>query len=247
MVAIVYGLFGFLVGLLINVLADDLPLREKPRIPHCAECEAQFKPLFWSGLVRRLFGRGRCPACGVRESWRPALVEAGATLVFVLMWLRYRQLSAELVIYSLYLAIFVLIFVTDVEHRLILHVVTFPALLFALLASFFTVTPLAALLGALAGFVFFLLVYLLGERFFGSGAMGFGDVTLATVIGAMLGFPMVAIGLLVGIVTGGVIAGGLLLFRMRQMRSKVPYGPFLIAGGVATLLWGPQITAWLFR
>jgi leader peptidase (prepilin peptidase)/N-methyltransferase len=172
-------------------------------------------------------------------------VEIGSALMFVLMWLRYRELSAELVIYSLYLAIFVLIFVTDVEHRLILHAVTVPSLLFALAASFFTVTPLAAVLGALTGFVFFLLVFLLGERFFGAGAMGFGDVTLATVIGAMLGFPMVIVGLLVGIVTGGVIAGGMLLVRVRRMRSKVPYGPFLIAGGAATLLWGPQITTWL--
>jgi leader peptidase (prepilin peptidase)/N-methyltransferase len=189
---------------------------------------------------------GDCPACDSPRRWRPPLVEAGTALAFGLVWNRYGRLSAPLVITSLFLAIFILILVTDMEHRLIPHVVTFPGIAFALVSSLFTITPRLALLGAAVGFVVFYLLYLLGRLIYGPGALGFGDVTLSTLIGAAVGFPMVIVALLTGILAGGVITLALLLTGRRRLRSKVPYGPFLLIGGTITLLWGEHIFAWYF-
>ena len=237
-----YALFGLLLGALINVLADDLPERRRPQRPRCATCGHVYQTLWWFGLVRKL-GR-RCPACGTAERWRPPLVEVGLALVFALLWGRYQRLSGELLVISIYFATFALILITDMEHRLILHVVTLPAIAFALAASFLTVSPVAALLGAAVGFALFYAIYLIGGLAFGAGAMGFGDVTLATFIGAAVGFPLVVVALLTGILAGGVITLLLLLTRVRRLRSKVPYGPFLLIGAAITLLWGGRIVAW---
>jgi len=242
-----YILLGFLVGGLINLLADDLPERRRPGLPHCPECGHTHRPAHWLGMMRWLMGRGRCLACGARERWRPLLVEIGTASIFGLLWSRHGALSAELLATSVYFATFVLILVTDMEHRLILHAVTFPAIAFALLVSFFTVTPVSALLGAAIGFGLFFIIYLLGGLVFGAGAMGFGDVTLSTFIGAAAGFPLVVVALLSGILTGGVITFGLLLTGRRRLRSKVPYGPFLLVGATIALLWGEQIIAWYLR
>ena len=239
---LLYTLLGLLMGGLLNVLADDLPARRRPALPHCPQCGRTHRPARWLGLTRK-----RCPACGTRQPPRTRLVAVGTALIFALLWLHYQGLSAELLITSVYLAILALILVTDMEHRLILHVVTLPAITFALLASFFTVTPISALLGAAVGFGFFFLVYLLGGLTFGVGAMGFGDVTLATFIGTAAGFPRIIVGLLVGILAGGVITLGLLLTGRRRLRSKVPYGPFLIIGAVTALLWGEQIIRWYLQ
>ncbi len=236
---VLYALVGLVVGGIINALADDLPERRRPQTPHCPGCEQSYRPARWLGVTRR-----SCPNCGARERRRTWLIELGTALVFALLWWRFRVLSAELIVLSFYLSAFILILVTDMEHRLILHAVTFPSIAVALVASLVTITPRAALLGAVVGFVSFFIIYLLGGWVFGAGAMGFGDVTLATLIGAAAGFPMVVVGLLIGVLVGGVVTLGLLITRLRRLRSKVPYGPFLLAGGTAALLWGPQIIEW---
>ena len=187
---------------------------------------------------------GRCPACNAPERWRLLLVEVGTAITFALLWARYGGFSPQLLVTLVYFAIFILILVTDMEHRLILHVVTLPAITFALLASVFTVTPVSALLGAAVGFVVFFSIYLIGGLIFGAGAMGFGDVTLSTFIGAATGFPIVIVALLSGISAGGIITLLLILTRIRRLRSKVPYGPFLLIGAAIALLWGDQILAW---
>ncbi len=39
----------------------------------------------------------------------------------------------------------------------------------------------------------------------------------------------------------------LLVARVRGLRDYIPYGPFLIAGAVVTLLWGYPIAGWFLR
>jgi leader peptidase (prepilin peptidase)/N-methyltransferase len=240
----IFVVAGLLAGGIINILADDLPLRRRPGLPRCQET-GERRPLhLWLGTIRRLVTGGRCPQCGQPEGWRPVMVEVTTAATFGLLWALRGGWSARLVITAIYFAVFILIFVTDMEHRLILHVVTFPSIVFALLASPVTVTPMSAVLGAAVGFGIFFVIYLLGSWVFGSGAMGFGDVTLATLIGAAVGLPTVIVALLSGILAGGLITLFLLVTRMRRLRSKVPYGPFLLAGAAISLLWGPQIITW---
>jgi leader peptidase (prepilin peptidase)/N-methyltransferase len=240
----IFILAGLLAGGVINILADDLPLRRRPQLPRCQGTGERLPPHLWLGTIRRLLCGGRCPQCGQPEGWRPMIVEVATAATFGLVWVLQGGWSARLAITAIYFAVFILIFVTDMEHRLILHIVTFPSIIFALLASPVTVTPMSAVLGAAVGFGIFFLIYLLGHWVFGSGAMGFGDVTLATLIGAAVGLPTVIVALLSGILAGGVITLFLLLTRLRRLRSKVPYGPFLLAGAAIGLLWGPQIVNW---
>jgi leader peptidase (prepilin peptidase)/N-methyltransferase len=50
------------------------------------------------------------------------------------------------------------------------------------------------------------------------------------------------------IIIGAVVSLILLLTKMRGLRDPIPYGPFLIAGAMVTLLWGYSIAGWfLFR
>ncbi len=64
-------------------------------------------------------------------------------------------------------------------------------------------------------------------------AMGFGDVKLAGMLGAWLGFGPFVVGLLAAVVAGAVL--GLLL-----RRRKLPFGPYLAVGGWVALFWGAQ-------
>jgi prepilin signal peptidase PulO-like enzyme (type II secretory pathway) len=66
--------------------------------------------------------------------------------------------------------------------------------------------------------------------------MGAGDVKLAALIGLMVGFPRVLWALALGVLAGGVTSILLLLFRLRGLKSYIPYAPFLCSGAIITLV-----------
>jgi leader peptidase (prepilin peptidase)/N-methyltransferase len=93
--------------------------------------------------------------------------------------------------------------------------------------------------GAGLGFGVMLVVYLASR-----GGLGGGDITLATVLGATLGFPQIIAGLLVGFVLGGAVGIALLLLRLKGRKDVMPFGPALIGATLALLLVGPSIYGW---
>ena len=83
---------------------------------------------------------------------------------------------------------------------------------------------MAAVGMAVAGGIFLLLAIL------GRGALGLGDVKLAAAIGALGGFPVALVGLVIGIVAGGVAALLLLLTHRAGRKDTMAYGPYLALG-----------------
>lgn len=241
---IIFGVVGLFVGGLLNVLADDLPARIRPKRPHCPKCNHVHSVTHWLAIGRLLQG-GKCPECGLPTRRRAVWLELGTALVFGAMPALIEP-GLDLVIYTVYAAVLLLVIVIDVEHRLILHVVTFPTTAAALLVSFVLSdnTFLAAILGAVLSFVLFYLAYVIGRRFFGAGAFGFGDVTLAMTMGAMLGIHRVIFALVLGVVLGGLWSlVGLISGRMNR-HSYFAYGPFLAVGGLVMLAWGNAFLEW---
>jgi leader peptidase (prepilin peptidase) / N-methyltransferase len=241
---LVFALLGLLVGGLINVLADDLPARVRPRRPHCPDCDQAYNPSRWLALARLLQG-GKCPACGRAERRRTVVVEVATALAFVTLPSLISP-YVNLVVYSAYIAILILVIVIDLEHRLILHVVTLPTTALALLASLFVDdnSLLSAVIGAAAGFILFYLAYLLGQRLFGPGALGFGDVTLAMTMGAMLGFHRIIFALVLGVLLGGLWSVYAILTGRMNRQTYFAYGPFLALAGIAIIFWGNRLLAW---
>ena len=73
--------------------------------------------------------------------------------------------------------------------------------------------------------------------------LGFGDVTLAGLIGLIFGFPMGIVALFAGIFIGGLFGIGLLIAR-RKRKLLFPYGVFLGLGPIITLFAGTRIFDW---
>lgn len=242
---ILFVVLGFLVGGLVNQLGTDLPARRRPTRPHCRYCGRERPWWQWLALPSFLVGRARCPSCGAPIRLRHPLVEIGLAATYGYLWLELGP-STKLALYSLYTAIFALVLITDLERRLILNVVTYPAILFAVAASFFTpgMTWQSSLIGGAIGFVFFLVVAMVGNAVFGSGALGGGDVKLAAFIGLIVGFPLIIEAITLTILIGAGVSLVLLITGARRLRDHVPYGPFLIAGAFITLLWGYPIANW---
>lgn len=241
-------LLGLLVGGLVNQLGSDLPARRSLTRPHCPYCGRNRPWWQWLALPAHLVGRAGCPSCGAPIGMRHPLVEIGLAVAYGYLWIVLGP-STKLALYILYSTIFALILITDIERRLILNVVMYPAIALALIANFLTRelvwwSPLA---GGAIGFAFFFGAALVGNALFGSGALGGGDVKLAAFVGLITGFPLVIEALVLTILIGAIVSLILLITRVRSLRAPIPYGPFLIAGATVTLLWGYPIAEWFLR
>jgi leader peptidase (prepilin peptidase)/N-methyltransferase len=73
----------------------------------------------------------------------------------------------------------------------------------------------------------------------GAGGLGLGDVKLAGVLAALLGWfdwRAAAIGLAAGFVLGGLVAAVLLITRRADRHSHIAFGPAMVAGAYLTCL-----------
>jgi len=237
---LLYALLGLLMGGLVNGLADTLPRERRPARPQCPYCGLPRPPTDWLAVVSYLLGRGRCPACTAPIPLRSVVVELSLALGFAYLYGLYGP-TLHLLLVSLYGVILALITVIDLEHRLVLNVVILPAILLALVTAPLlpAMTWKRVLVGGLVGFLFFYLAALAYP-----GGMGAGDVKLAAFIGLISGFPGVVVALLVTLFAGGFVSLLLLLTRLRSLKDPIPYGPFLVVGGLTALLYGQQIVAW---
>ncbi|HUY55856.1 MAG TPA: A24 family peptidase [Candidatus Nanopelagicaceae bacterium] len=141
-------------------------------------------------------------------------------------------------VHSLWILVLIQILGFDLKHRLILDVVTVPAMVAAVaLASFSPDLSLrSALFGILVGGGALLPLAVVSSIFHGGRGFGWGDVKLGMVIGGITGMSLnygslyTLWALIAGTLVGGVITVGLLLTRRISLHDAVPYGPFLIMG-----------------
>jgi len=142
--------------------------------------------------------------------------------------------AVELVLRLLFVTVLVQIIFFDLEHRLILDWITFPALGLALVVSLFHspwwagVATGAAFGGAL------LLLGMVGSALFKEDALGLGDVKLATLIGLLLGPLGTVEAAALGFAVAGVVAISVAIWR-RSLQGSLAFGPFLAAGALVAL------------
>jgi prepilin signal peptidase PulO-like enzyme (type II secretory pathway) len=180
-----------------------------------------------------------------REVW----LAAATALLFGVAGLRFGP-TLRSVLSGIYVAVLILVTATDLEQRIIPNRVILPAILFSLVAGFFVgwMTWRAALLGGAVGLVFFSVAYGLAALVYpGKIGLGMGDVTLATFVGLAVGFPSAIVAVVLGVLLGGLISVLLLLTRRATLQTAIPYGPFLVLGGLVAMFWGQAIVRWYLR
>ncbi|TVR11580.1 MAG: prepilin peptidase [Planctomycetota bacterium] len=99
-----------------------------------------------------------------------------------------------------------------------------------------------SLLGCLAGWYLPYLVGLFGSWAFARNAMGYGDVKMLAWMGAFLGPVGVLYTFFIASVYGSLIGIPMRLFGGGR---EIPFGPYLVLGGVTAFLAGPTISATL--
>lgn len=99
----------------------------------------------------------------------------------------------------------------------------------------------SSFLGMLAGGVTLWIIGVAGEAVLKKPAMGFGDVKLMAFVGGILGWDRALMAIVLGAMIGAIVGGVNLAITGKH---KVPFGPFLVAGTIVSMIWGPAIVAW---
>jgi leader peptidase (prepilin peptidase)/N-methyltransferase len=228
------ALAGSLAGAVIHALADRIPAGLAAIGPViCTHCRGSYS------FDRFIPGRrGSCASCGHVLSWYKPLTEAAAAGI-VLLALLLHGLSLAGLVAAFFSLILLLILRIDWQHHLIPGVVIIPGLVLALgVAAFRSEPDLSSSAAAAAGAgLVFLGFYALGILLYRQPVLGFGDVLLATLIGAMTGTRKAVLALFVGMVIA-VTAGGIIAMMLdgQDRRGHIPYGAYLCVASILVLL-----------
>lgn len=249
-----------------NVCITRLPAGESVVSPrsHCRACGERVRWHDNLPVASFLLLRGRCRDCGARFSPLYAIVETLAAALAIALWHRLvapavdpAALARALPLWLLHFAfagvLIVLSFIDLATYR-IPNAITYPCI------PIFTAASLLVgherwwdgALGALAGYVSLRLV---SDGYFwitGREGMGYGDAKLLALTGGFLGWRSLVPTVFLGSCVGAIVGIALALARRRAgdgeasiRLTRIPFGPFLALGALATFFFGDPFGWWL--
>jgi leader peptidase (prepilin peptidase) / N-methyltransferase len=243
----VAGLLGLAVGSFLNVVIHRVPRDESVVRPgsHCPHCGSAVRGRHNVPVLGWLMLRGRCADCRAPISARYPLVEAGTATLFVAVTAKF-GLSWELPAYLYLAAVAVALAIIDLDVMRLPDRIVLPSYLVVpilLLPAMITQHSWSAgVRGLLAALVLYALYRLLAVW-----GMGHGDVKLAPLLGLYLGFlgwSSVAIGAFAGFLLGGVFSALLIALRGAGRKTRVPFGPAMLAGALLAVFAAAPIADW---
>lgn len=265
-----YFVFGLVVGSFLNVCIYRIPRGESIVFPrsHCPGCGAAVRPYDNVPLLSYLLLRGRCRSCGERISLQYPVVELITGLLFYACAGRW-ELTLPTLVYSLFLALLVILVFVDYQHQILPNVVTIPGTIAGILLSplqaegtyrdiltlkitsglgldgFEGMRPwLGSAIGAAIGGGVLLVVdqaYKLVRRRHG---LGMGDVKMMAMVGAFLGSLPALLTIFAGSFAGSIIGLFLVMFKGKNLQHKLAFGTFLGIGAAAVLFFGASFLGW---
>jgi leader peptidase (prepilin peptidase)/N-methyltransferase len=228
---------GLALGSFLNVVAARLPERRSVVHPGSA-CMACGEEIHWYDnipVLSYLALRGRCRSCGAKFGLLyPAVELASGLLVAGCVW-RF-GLSVHALVAAFACLALVAVSATDVRKRIVPNAIVLPATAIVLPAMTLVEPSPQWALGALGASAFLFLALLA----YPSG-MGMGDVKLALLIGATVGW-YAPVALMVGMLSA-LVPAAFLVVRHGQAARKmaIPFAPFLALGAIVALFAGKPL------
>ncbi len=238
-------IFGLVIGSFLNVLIYRLPRKKNVALarsacPHCGKLIAWYHNIPVFGFI---WLKGKCASCSKRISLRYPLVEmANAAMYLFFLW-RF-GLTTEGIVFAALASVLMVIFLIDVDFQIIPDVITLPGIIAGMAVSFIPegITPVQSLTGLLVGGGALYLIALIGDFIFKKESMGGGDIKMAAMLGAFLGWQKVLLVFMSSAVIGLIVSLILMMFSKALRKERlIPFGPFLSIAAVIAVVYGDQI------
>jgi leader peptidase (prepilin peptidase)/N-methyltransferase len=208
----------------------------------CPDCGHRITAFENIPLISYVALRGRCSQCRTAISMRYPVVEALTSVLsgFVAWHFGYGVIAFAAL--ALVWAMIALAFI-DLDTQLLPNDITMPMLWGGLLINldggFADIH--SAVIGAAVGYLVLWSVYWGYKLLTGKEGMGYGDFKLLAAIGAWLGWQMLPLVILFSSIAGSIAGLGLMLIAKHGRHVPIPFGPYLVCGGIVALFWGNEI------
>lgn len=252
-------LFGLTIGSFLNVLIyrsvhDESFVTGRSKCPHCK------KQINWYDnvpLLSFVFLHGKCRQCKKPISWTyPAIefITAGLFVWWYAIGFTFFRLTQQPLIIlqrGFWLCVgisFIVIFFADLLYGIIpdgmVIFLTGLGLLYRAVLYWFGVMQPIDFWLTLGVSVWAVLMFAFLHWVTKGRGMGMGDVKFVFPLGLILGWPGMVLGVFLSFIIGAIVSLSLIAFGKKKFKQTVPFGPFLVAGSLVTLIFGERIIAW---
>ncbi|MFI5890888.1 prepilin peptidase [Actinoplanes sp. NPDC051513] len=245
----VVGLLGFAVGSFLNVVIYRVPRGESLVRPgsHCPHCGSGVRNRHNVPVLGWLLLRGKCADCAAPISARYPLVEAGTAALFVAVAAKFGW-SWQLPAYLYLAAVAIALAAIDIDLKRLPDRIVLPSYAIAPLLMIPAVIAEhswdAVIRGLIAAALLYAGYWILAVL---PKGMGWGDVKLAPLLGfylGWLGWSSVVVGAFAAFLLGGAAGVLLLAARAATRKSRIPFGPYMLAGAFLAVFAAAPIASW---
>lgn len=242
------AILGLFVGGVLNVVVDRSPPHD--HVDGITAVGARPRSLeFWEWLpLLSTYSAIKATRVPFPNHWsRYLLVELSTAGLFGLAWYRIADPTWLFAAWLVIIALLIALAFIDFETTYLPDLLVLPVLAVGLISSFFIADRewWQGIAGGIAGYLVFYPFAWVGDRL-NRPIMGWGDVKLSAALGATLGLAPLFLGLYIGVLVGGFVA--LIVYAARLFgfnRVLIPYGPYLVAGGIVSMLYFRTIADWV--
>lgn len=244
------GIFGLLLGSFLNVciyrLPQNLSIMGRSFCPTCHKGIPLYRNI---PLLSYVLQGGKSACCKTPISSQYPIIEALTGLISVLTMLHSHLLSEYLIWFLLFMCPLIVISIIDLKLKIIPDEISLPFILVGMGAQIFLRYPnwIEALkfsgLGILIGGGSLLILAEVVSRLKKRDAMGGGDIKLAGMLGAFLGWKALVFVFFSSSVLALIYAIACMFLPAKEGDDKtIPFGPFLSLGAIIFWLYGRVIT-----
>ncbi len=213
----------------------------------CIHCDIQIRAIDNIPVLSYVLLCGKCRECKGKIPISYLLVELwmGLAFLFVLIY-HILNPSDTILLHSLrdmyIIWLLSYIFVYDLLYMEVLDSVTLAgaALIFITSLIYGWNTWTNMLFAAVIGSGFFLFQFVVSKGKW----IGGGDIRIGLLMGIILGWPKIILGLFLAYIIGAVISVLLILLRKRHLADKTAFGTYLTLATFIAMFWGTSIIEW---
>lgn len=240
-------LFGLIIGSFLNVCIYRIAREESIAFPpsHCTSCGYELKPKDLVPVLSYIFLGGKCRSCKQKISIKYPLVEILNSVLYLLIYLKF-GFTLSLFKFCLFASLLIVIGFIDFETKYVYNsTVVFGVIAgvgFAALEWLETKSiPWTYIVGAFIGFGIIYLIVVLTH------GMGEGDIDIALICGLFLGIKGILVTLFLAIILGGIVAGIILILKLKNRKAEIAFGPYLAIGAIIACLYGEYLIGFYLR
>ena len=243
LLAVLAAVYGLVMGSAVTALAWRVPRRLSwiRGRSACPSCRTPLGPLDLVPVLSFAMARGRCRHCGTRIGWHYPVTELLCAVWAALLCLKAGPVWAFLPL-SLWGFLLVALLWIDLEFKELPDALTLPGTVLGIAATLLALGVAAgaghALLGIVAGSGLLWLLAWVWITFRHVEGMGGGDIKLAAMFGAVLGWELTLVTLFVAALAGSLWGVVLVLRHRGGLRSELPFGTLLAPAALVVFLWG---------